>query len=359
MKKIVFILSKQSVFPYSGVWRHILWLYDAIKDDFDIQLIYQPEDSGYFWRVFTLPRILKKLPNDTLKIFCDENFLVSLRTSYTSSSIFFVMHYPFIVPATSLKENIIRYISFFTFKKLKTLPQILTISYETQKMLTSIFSLDESKIKVLPCTFDTTEFFPVNLYEKTELRRILSKQYSISKDKKWILYVGTNESRKNLMTLISALVDIPDILFIRIGSSVSDKNEQELTVAMTKNSINTVHIEWITNQQMIEWYQSADVFVFPSLYEGFGRPPIEAQCCGCPVISTHGWALEEVIGSSAYIVSDPMDVSAFHQAIVAVLSDSRLRESLQASGLSNVKRFDPRGVMLQFHQLVSDFVLPL
>ncbi|HSJ54189.1 MAG TPA: glycosyltransferase family 1 protein, partial [Anaerolineae bacterium] len=86
------------------------------------------------------------------------------------------------------------------------------------------------------------------------------------------------------------------------------------------------------------WYNAAEVLVYPSLYEGFGLPPLEAMACGTPVISSKASSLPEVVGDAGLLV-DPADVEALAAAMEQVLADAGLRERMRAAGLQRAQRF--------------------
>jgi len=86
-------------------------------------------------------------------------------------------------------------------------------------------------------------------------------------------------------------------------------------------------------------YRAADVFVYPSLFEGFGMPPIEAMACGCPVLSSERGSLGEVLGSAAIRV-DPEDVDALAAQLCVLSSDGSARERLRTAGYAQARRFD-------------------
>ncbi|OUM08117.1 glycosyl transferase family 1 [Pseudomonas syringae] len=94
----------------------------------------------------------------------------------------------------------------------------------------------------------------------------------------------------------------------------------------------------LSDAELIEQYQGAIAFVFPSLYEGFGIPPLEAQACGCPVLAANAASIPEVLQNSA-LYFDPLDVSHMAAAMQRVLVDAPLRQSLRQQGLENVQRF--------------------
>ena len=80
-------------------------------------------------------------------------------------------------------------------------------------------------------------------------------------------------------------------------------------------------------------YQLASCFVFPSSYEGFGLPPLEAMACGVPVITTGSGALKEIVGDAAYLISDPVDARELGAAMISVIVDEKLASDLQERGL--------------------------
>jgi glycosyltransferase involved in cell wall biosynthesis len=86
------------------------------------------------------------------------------------------------------------------------------------------------------------------------------------------------------------------------------------------------------------WYNAADLFVFPSLYEGFGLPPLEAMACGVPVIASHASSLPEVVGEAGSLV-DPLDVEGLAGAMARVLGDGTLRTEMRERGLARAKQF--------------------
>jgi glycosyltransferase involved in cell wall biosynthesis len=100
-------------------------------------------------------------------------------------------------------------------------------------------------------------------------------------------------------------------------------------------------VGYIEEQELPLWYAAATVFVFPSIYEGFGMPPLEAMACGTPVVTSNSSSLPEVVGEAGIMVS-PHDPAAFAAAIDRVLSDADLREELRARGLARARAFDWR-----------------
>jgi len=94
----------------------------------------------------------------------------------------------------------------------------------------------------------------------------------------------------------------------------------------------------VSDEELINYYRNAVCFIFPSLYEGFGIPVIEAQACGCPVISSNSSSLQEVLGESA-IICNPTDIEGFANAMKSIYEDDTLRNTIISKGFENAKRF--------------------
>lgn len=108
----------------------------------------------------------------------------------------------------------------------------------------------------------------------------------------------------------------------------------------------------VSDDELIEYYRNAVAFVFPSLYEGFGIPVIEAQACGCPVISSNSSSLPEVLGESA-LTCNPLDVNRFAELMNDIFNDNDLRKKIIAKGYENVKRFSWNESAKKIVELIS------
>ncbi|MFZ4461388.1 MAG: glycosyltransferase [Patescibacteria group bacterium] len=158
---------------------------------------------------------------------------------------------------------------------------------------------------------------------------------ALTSDKKCILYVGTTDSRKNLITLSKALGGIENSYFIHVGKNTSSRAYVKITKNLEDEKVESYRASGIDETDLIKFYQAADVFVFPSLYEGFGRPPVEAQLCGCPVITTHCGSLKTVIAESALILRDPKNPDELRELIKTALFNKQVRDEYIQKGLEN------------------------
>ena len=339
MKKIVVFLSKKSVVKNSWVWKYWFLYYENLKDKYEIELFYQPENTGILWRFFVLNRIIKNKYNQHVKIFTDENFLPSLRKNIAVNSVVIVHHYPFLTKVTNLKEYLVKILSWFSFKKLRYIDAIVTVSDFTYTTLTQTLWIDSKKIKIIQNPIDHKTYFPLWESDLKKNRDYLSRKFDVNYEKSVILFVWSDESRKNFQTVIRALNNVENTQLIRIWKKVSPAEWEKIQSLLACSDIDLLTLENVDELDLIKFYQTSNIFVFPSLFEWFWRPPIEAQACGCPVISTHSWALGEVIWESAFILKNPIDHVALRNLIIFVLKNSESKDSYVQKGVENANRF--------------------
>jgi glycosyltransferase involved in cell wall biosynthesis len=157
----------------------------------------------------------------------------------------------------------------------------------------------------------------------------------------FILWVGQIESRKNIKRLLQAFARIvPEFPHTLVFAGEQRWNAQgELSVIESLGIKERVQfIGWVTHTDLPAIYRLADLFAFPSLYEGFGIPLVEAMACGCPILTANTCAPPEVVDGAAYLV-DPLDVSAIAEGLRALLVNSELRERMVLRGLERAKDF--------------------
>jgi glycosyltransferase involved in cell wall biosynthesis len=164
---------------------------------------------------------------------------------------------------------------------------------------------------------------------------------------RYVLYLGGLDQRKNVLTLIRAfartreVLDDPHRLVIagRLPERESPLFPDPRRVVAELGLGEAVRfVGWVAEEDKPALYSGAACFVYPSLYEGFGLPPLEAMACGAPVIASNASSLPEVVGDAGLLVA-PQDVDALAEAMIAVLSDEELRASLRQKGAARAKRF--------------------
>jgi glycosyltransferase involved in cell wall biosynthesis len=213
---------------------------------------------------------------------------------------------------------------------------IIAISKCTKGDLIRYYSVPSEKIKVIYEGVDA-RFQPVT--EPDALARVRAI-YGLPE--RFILYVGTIEPRKNLSTLLEAYRLLREeglehrlIIVGRKGWLYRDFFQRLRRLGLEGE---VIFPGFVSDEDLPALYSAADLFVFPSLYEGFGLPPLEAMACGTPVIASNSSSLPEVIGDAGIMV-DPLDVGGLLRAIELVLRDERMRRGMRARGLKQAAKF--------------------
>ncbi len=170
-----------------------------------------------------------------------------------------------------------------------------------------------------------------------------SRKYNLQSP--FFLYVARLEHpAKNHVRLISAFNQFKsatgsDWLLVFGGSDWHGADAIHAAAGQSPFAADIRSLGFVADQDLPNLYRAADVFVYPSLYEGFGMPPIEAMACGCPVISSTRGSLGEIIGNAAATV-DPEDVGSMAKQLALLANDANLRERLARAGLVQAKNFD-------------------
>lgn len=213
---------------------------------------------------------------------------------------------------------------------IKQARHIIAVSHNTRNDLIKYLEIPGEKISVVYNGVDHNIFKPYNV-------RLLDKPY--------ILYVGSERPRKNLGRLLEAFAklksEFPELKLVKIGiAGRSEKYRREVLRRVNSLGIasDVIFAEYISELELAHYYSSACLLAYPSLYEGFGLPPLEAMACGCPVVTSNTSSLPEVVGEAGILIN-PYDTDSLVKAIKRVLTDARLREDMVRKGLAQAKRF--------------------
>lgn len=217
---------------------------------------------------------------------------------------------------------------------------VIAISQNTANDLKRWFKLPEKRITVVLNGLEHDRFFPGH---RDKAHAEVAKRFGL--EKPFFLYVARLEHpAKNHVRLVSAFNQFKDATGSdwQLALGGSDWHGAEHIHATIKASPHANDIRclgFIDDKDLPDLYRAAQIFVYPSLYEGFGLPPIEAMACGCPVICSPRGSLGEVVGNAAALV-DPEDVAALKQQLTALAMDDVERQRLRGLGLEHARRFN-------------------
>lgn len=214
----------------------------------------------------------------------------------------------------------------FVIRHAKHADYILTDSEFSKNEIIKYLKIPEDKIKVSYLGIDFNVHKP---RDKIRCR----KELNLPLNKKIILHVGNDEPRKNISTILKAMHILKDenLLFVRVGS-FSDENK-----SLIKN-LNVKVLKNLSENHLAMAYSAADVFVFPSSYEGFGVPVLEAMACGCPVLSSTETSLKEIVADAGLHIQ-PKDSIGLAKHLKYVLENEDIRKVLIKKGLKHVSKF--------------------
>ena len=215
--------------------------------------------------------------------------------------------------------------------------RIIAISEHTKRDIVELLDVPAEKIRVTLLAAD--EKFRV-LDKDAAQHEVLAK-YGI--DREYILYTGTLEPRKNVPALVRAFhmlkreAKIPHRLVLAGKKGwLYDRIFAEVRELGLEDEV--IFTGYVPDDDLPYLYNGADLFAYPSIYEGFGIPPLEAMACGCPVVASNSSSLPEVVGDAGVMV-DPHDEAALAEAMGKVLADSALAASLREKGLDRSRLF--------------------
>ncbi len=289
-----------------------------------------------FWRSFGVTNQVQNARADVYHGLSNEIPLglkrPGIRTVVTIHDLIFLKHkeqYPFV--DRQIYEWKTRYAA-------KNADRIIAVSNETKIDLMEMYRVDEKNIEIIPPIIS---------------QQFLSKSDSISFEQlkrkhrlpaKYILNVGSFFSRKNHSTLIETFDFIKNKVkenLLLVGSSGSEKKKIEQLIENKKLQNRIQIISDVTSEDLPAIYKAASVFVFPSLFEGFGMPITEALLCGVPVVTTKGGCFEEAGGKNSLYVN-PNSPEEIANAILRAINNNALRTQMIDGGIIHAQTMSER-----------------
>jgi len=215
--------------------------------------------------------------------------------------------------------------------------RILTVSEASKRDILHFFNVPPDKIDVIYNAFD--ERFMIDPDEESVKR--VRERYQLQQ--RFVLYVGNIKPHKNLVRLIEAFAELrqgelSDVKLLIIGDEISRLPSLRRAVHSLKLHKHVRFLGYQPDDTLAMLYRLASLFVFPSLYEGFGLPPLEAMASGTPVVTSNVSSLPEVTGDAAVLI-DPHDVESLVHGMRRVLTDTALAAEMRRRGLQRAREF--------------------
>jgi glycosyltransferase involved in cell wall biosynthesis len=227
------------------------------------------------------------------------------------------------------KRTLYRFLNYTAARRSRS---IITVSNASRFDLERLLQIPTDKIAVIPEAPDPA-FVPASPTDIDNMRTMLNLP------KVYALYVGTNKPHKNLLRLIEAWAYVGSEAVLVIAGVWDPRYPQPKQLVSQWSLQDRILFRHNIPENLLPILISgARAFVFPSLHEGFGLPPLEAMACGTPVVCSHASSLPEVVGDGGYVF-DPLNVQDIADALTRVLGNANLRFQLRAKGLQQAEQF--------------------
>jgi glycosyltransferase involved in cell wall biosynthesis len=230
--------------------------------------------------------------------------------------------------------------------------RILTVSDASKRDILRFFDVPPEKVEVIYNAIDERFLAPPDEERMDRIRQ----RYQL--DHPFLLYVGNIKPHKNLERLIDAFGraragGIGDLRLVIVGDELSKYPPLRQAVHRHRLDAHVRFLGFQPHDTLAVFYRLARAFVFPSLYEGFGLPPLEAMACGTPVVTSNVSSLPEVAGGAALLV-DPYDPVSIAEGITRAATDATLRRELIARGLARARTFSWTNSVAAIHRIYMD-----
>ncbi len=300
----------------------------------NVDIIYTSKKHSRFFNNVYIPYDLNKSHVDIYHI--PQNGIGLETNSHNSYNKIITIHdlIPYILPETVGKGYLRKFLEDVP-SIISASDAIITVSECSKKDILRFFPTAEGKVYVTPLAADKI-YKPLN---KEKCKNFLKNKYKI--DKNFILYIGGFSQRKNVRALIHSFIKaqkwLNDDYYLVLGGARKDNgNSLYQEFGIENNQI--LFTGYLPTKELPIFYNAAELFAYPSLYEGFGLPPLEAMCCGTPVITSNISSIPEVVANAGILIN-PFDHYEIEKNIIKILNNKELKEELIEKSLKRAAEF--------------------
>lgn len=294
----------------------------------------RPLPSGIqrvLWEQTVLPRLLRR---DRVEVFFSPAFVLPLM--WNGAGVVTVHDLNFEVSPQTIHPVRRAYLRRITRRSTRVARSVIAVSQATAQDTVRLYRIPQDKIAIIPYGLDA--FF--NVEEGRNLEQMVRERYRLPE--RFLLFVGTLEPRKNLPRLLEAYalarraVSLPPLVLVGTPGWQHERiRAQAHHLGIAEHLLLA---GYIPREHLPGVYVAARALLYPSLYEGFGLPPLEAMGCGTPVLASDVSAMPEVVGDAGVLV-DPLSAQQIAHGIVQVAQDEVLRQQLVERGLGRARQF--------------------
>ncbi len=301
----------------------------GLGDNFRTVLVNKPYPRWQLWYQIGLPRQIRR---DRIQLYHDPVYLLPFRLGVpgiiTIHDLSGLVMPHFHRKKVAMTSKLIPY----SVRKAK---RIIAVSEFTKSEIVRLFPAAEDKITVI-YEAASDDFVPV-----TDINRLNLVRRKYRLPEKFVLFVGTLEPRKNLVGIMKAYAriraEIPHSLVVVGGRGWKYSNIYKLLSSLNIEE-NVIFTGFVDASDMPAIYSMADIFAYPSFYEGFGLPVLEAMACGTPVLTSNTSSLPEVAGDAAILVN-PNSVDDISEKLLMLAKNEDIRKDLSRRGIENARMF--------------------
>ncbi|MDI6778326.1 MAG: glycosyltransferase family 1 protein [Patescibacteria group bacterium] len=303
----------------------------------NFKVVFVKKTNRFCWNFWALPNYLKKNPVDVFHTQYIAPFWLPKKiklvlTIHDISFNFFPEH---------IRKSDLFFLKTLIPRSIRRADKIITVSQNEREQIIKFYKVPPEKVDV---TYNGVDFERFGKVFSAEEKENVRKKYNLPE--KFLLYVGTMQPRKNIPALLQALAvfykkyNSRDMKLVIVGNKKARNFDRRIDEEIKNSSLSeqVIFPGWIEDKDLPAIYKLSECFVFPSLYEGFGIPIVEAMAAGIPVVSSDKSCLPEV-GGDAALFADPANPADFAKKIHEVITDENLRSDLVKKGTKLAKSY--------------------